>query len=582
VTVAVLVAIALLGFGARLLPYRAVFTSEGVDLVPADTHYYVRWARLQLHADGWQKRDPYLNFPGGARVYWPPLHTRAVELFVSAFGGRDALEASVRGAAWVDPVLSLGWLLLLGALLWRWWGRWASWCATWVLAVAPMAVESGPLGSADHHLHEVFGATLVTLIAAQWLARGGWRWAMVAGATAASMRLFSPLGLIFPFVVLGIGSVDVFVRGKVRPAELLAAGGGAALVSGAAALVYGEPGSLDLELIGGFAVLAQIGAAGLATLALTVIRRDARDRRLMLAGAVGSLALLPALSQFARGLGQVMAEDPILKMAEESKPLWSDPVWARALLGSLLLLGPLAIAGAVLAARRDRRLIATLVPLALFLPAAGRQARLMYPALGALAVVLWPGLLALFEAFAGAQATVRRKTFATAYLLVALGSLALQLTPGEPGPGLARHLMPALDWVRTSTPLPSSGPFAPEKPAWGVLSNHLAGHFILLFGERPVVASTFGQTKWHREANETATRILADADVERALASARALGIRYLLVYRNMPLLGVPEGASARTAGRRLAVEPVPPGVEIRYDADGVRVLELSGTAAAP
>jgi len=581
-SVAVLVAIALLGFGARLLSHRAVFTADGVDLVPADTHYYVRWARLQLHSDGWQKRDPYLNFPGGAVVYWPPLHTRAVELFVAAFGGRDDLERAVRGAAWVDPVLSLAWLLLLGGLLLRWWGRWAAWVGTWVLAVAPMAVESGPLGSADHHLHEVFGATLVTLVAAQWLARGGWRWAMVAGATAASMRLWSPLGLIFPFVVLGAGALDVFFRGKARPVELLAAGAGAALVSGGAALVYGDPTSLDLELIGGFAVLSEVGAAGLATLVLSALRREWRDARLLLAGAVGSLALVPLLSQFARGLGQVLAEDPILKMAQESQPLWSDPVWARALLGSLLLLGPLAIVGAVVGARKDRRLLAALVPLALFLPAAGRQARLMYPALGCLAVVLWPGLAALFEAFAGAAPSPRRKAFASAYVGIALGSLALQLTADEPGPGLARHLMPALTWLRTQTPLPSSGPFAPEKPAWGVLSNHLAGHFILLFGERPVVASTFGQTKWHREANETATRILADRDVGHALASARALGIRYLLVYRRMPLLGVPEEESATTAARRLVTEPVPAGVEVRYDADGVRVLELSGTGASP
>jgi dolichyl-diphosphooligosaccharide--protein glycosyltransferase len=262
-------------------------------------------------------------------------------------------------------------------------------------------------------------------------------------------------------------------------------------------------------------------------------------------------------------------------MAQESKPLWSDPAWARELLGSLLLLGPLAVAGAVVAARKDRRLIAALVPLALFLPAAGKQARLMFPALGCLALVLWPGLKALFDAFAG-DVPGRRKTIAVAYLGISLATLALQLTPGEPGPGLARHLQPALEWMRTHTPPASSGPYAPEKPAWGVLSNHLAGHFILLWAERPVVATTFGQTKWHREANDTAMKILSDPDVPHALAAARALGIRYLLVYRHMPLLGASDEAADKSMAHQLANGLMPGGVMLRYDADGVRIIELT------
>ncbi|MFT3840486.1 MAG: hypothetical protein QM723_26085 [Myxococcaceae bacterium] len=569
-SIAVVVAIALLGFGARLLPWRAVFTPDGVDLVPADTHYYLRWAQLQLHADGWVQRDPYLNFPGGALVYWPPVHTRLVELFVAGAGGKDDVEKASRGGAWVDPVLSLGWLLLLGLLVLRWWGKWAAWVATWVLAVTPMAVESGPLGSADHHLHELCGAALVMLISAEWLGRGGARWAWAAGAVGALMRLLSPLGLIYPFVVLGAGAADAFFRGKVKAVDLLWAGAGAATVSALAALVYGDLFNLELELIGGFAVLSELGVAALSVLALSVMRRG--SVRLVVAGAVGSLALIPVAQQYLRGLGQVMAEDPILKMAEESKPLWSDPVWARTLLGALLLLGPLALVGTVFAARRDRRLIAALVPLALFLPAAGKQARLMYPALGCLALVLWPGLVALFEAWGASE---RRKRFASAFVGLALASLALQLSAGEPGPGLAKHLRPALEWLHTQTPLPSSGPFAADKPAWGVLSNHLAGHFILLWGQRPVVATTFGQTKWHREANDTATKILTDPDVPHARAAAKALGIRYLLVYRHMPLLGASPEVEAASMAHQLAEGPVQHDIALRYDADGVRIFEL-------
>src|SRR6266542_2216752 len=59
---------------ARLAPWPAVFTREGVRfVVDGDPYYHVLRARVlaQEHRVLW--RDPDLNSPFGADVPWPPL-----------------------------------------------------------------------------------------------------------------------------------------------------------------------------------------------------------------------------------------------------------------------------------------------------------------------------------------------------------------------------------------------------------------------------------------------------------------------------------------------------------------------------
>ena len=85
---------------------------------------------------------------------------------------------SVAGA-WVDPSLSWLWLLGVGFWLWRAWGRSAAWAGAWVLALAPLAIQSGPLGCADHHLHELFGAAAMALLAGEYTIR----WACLYGVS---------------------------------------------------------------------------------------------------------------------------------------------------------------------------------------------------------------------------------------------------------------------------------------------------------------------------------------------------------------------------------------------------------------
>ena len=101
-------ALALLGvfafaLGVRALGFEQVFTDEGVVFAPADATDHVRRAFYTFaNFPALLLRDPYLNFPGGANVSWPPL-------FDFLVGGAARLVASDQAgfekvAAWASRV----------------------------------------------------------------------------------------------------------------------------------------------------------------------------------------------------------------------------------------------------------------------------------------------------------------------------------------------------------------------------------------------------------------------------------------------------------------------------------------------
>src|SRR4051812_41794297 len=155
------VLLVLLGIWARCANFRTVFPVPGqVELLPSDSHYYTRFARLQLHAfPRYQAFDPYVSFPEGARIIHPPVHAEVVAAAV-AVAGQDRAEL---GAAWVGPVLSAGWLVGLLWLAWGVVGAGPALAIAALLGLTPVLVDAGALGNADHHLHEGFLGAAIPL-----------------------------------------------------------------------------------------------------------------------------------------------------------------------------------------------------------------------------------------------------------------------------------------------------------------------------------------------------------------------------------------------------------------------------------
>jgi asparagine N-glycosylation enzyme membrane subunit Stt3 len=149
--------------GVRALGFEQVFTDEGVVFAPADATYHVRRAFYTFsNFPEVLLRDPYLNFPGGVNVPWPPLFDfllgGTARLFAADQAGFEKVAAwasSVFGALTVIPiyfiarrVASPGVGLFAGLLF----------------SLFPMCVKYGRVGNPDHHTAvALVGACLLLL-----------------------------------------------------------------------------------------------------------------------------------------------------------------------------------------------------------------------------------------------------------------------------------------------------------------------------------------------------------------------------------------------------------------------------------
>ncbi len=517
------VLVILLALGARLATWEWIFGHGRVELIPSDSHYYVRLARLHLAAGGPVAFDPFVGFPRVATNDWPPFHILLVTVAVALAPDPEL------GAAFVGPAATLLWLIAVAWVGYRAVGRGPTLFCLFVLALTPILIEAGKVGNADHNVHEAPLAAIVVLLTILAI-RGSSAAAVGAGVVAGAARLFTTVGFVLPVLVAAGLGATVLARNPAERRNLL----GAVVRAGAACagtlllavFVLGSPRGLEYEALTLFHPLLACALFGLAAAWCGWSDRRPAVAWAGLATGLAGVVLVPQLMRAASHLGR---SDPMLAVVAESRPLIADPVLALALLGPALIALPLAWAGAYRAWMRHRltgaapALVATL----LFLLGAGFQARFA-PLLGGAASVLIPlGLGSLIGGLSPGRAR-----WALATTGAGFGVLLLLLIPPPPpaAPSWAEQIRPTLFWMRDNLPPAVLDPYAPGAvPSYGVLAPYDYGHFVTLYAERPVLASPFSQTDAHVESNRAATEILEDADEERAFRRARELGLAYVL-----------------------------------------------------
>lgn len=543
------------GAWARCAGWRSVFPRPGeVELVPSDSHYYARFAQLQLRAfPRFTAFDPYVNFPEGARIYWPPLHTLLVAAAVAIGGAAGA--GPERAAALVGPVLACLELAGVALLARRLLGRQAALRAAALLALIPITVESGALGNADHHVHEPFLLAATALATGHCLSRRSTRAAVLSGVLLGLGRLLTPAAFVLvPCLAAAFPLAAWLGRRRAETASLprlaLLAGTGCALSLLVGTLAFGLPGSLAYEHLSLFhplfALALFLGAAALAG-AVTGARRG-------WAWPLAPAALCGALvsGECLRALGHLGRADPLLAAIMESEPLARDPAWAARLFGAALLALPFCLVAAGRRVLRGRAPLAlpALVSTVLLVAAAAMQARFAQALSGGAAAVIALGLP--WTAPARSLRAARRVWQGVVVLATASFLPGLLPQPQRSPPPDVERVRPTLRWMREHTPSASAEPLAPEAPAYGVVASHLLGHFLTLWAERPAVATMFSQTETHRAGNARGAAVLAEVDDEKAYRLARETGARYVLVTPSEVVLGYPELDRARALLGRL------------------------------
>jgi asparagine N-glycosylation enzyme membrane subunit Stt3 len=573
-TAALLLLVVLLGFGARAVFVRQVFRGDTVVFPLGDAYYHMRRAQWTLeHWPHLLRFDPLVNYPDGAWIPWPPLHTYLIAGVARLAGGSHrALELA---GAWVPPatgaLLALP-VFLAGALLA---GAGVGLGAAAIVAVLPMSIAYSDVGNADHH-------ATVTFFGALWLAGALalLRTDLAPRGARAGAHLLVVLGrmgvlLTWPGSLLYLALADGGVVGvgalHGRDALLGRYAVGLALAGIATALVVP---ALGPPVGGPFSTLALswLHVAALAALCFVAAGAAALERRapptrglweraLRLAGlaalaAAVLLALPGLLATLREAAGFLGKSDPWAFRNAEQRPLWSGRrPWVRPLdlyggfAGAIPLVPLVALWRARERARRDAWLVFALWS-AVFGALATGQLRYGSDYAPAFAVGTAVALQTLYRALAA-----RPRVPATA----AAGATALVALLGA-GPMLAQSALQLREelrpHVRTADPLlatpdgtlyrfaetiarvtPESGGFADpsERPAYGILCPANVGHLIHYVAHRATPSDNFGPYAGSRHFRQ-AQHFFELRSEARAVEVARALDARYVLTVDYGPV----------------------------------------------
>jgi len=562
-----------LAFGIRSLGLEFVFVGDQVVFPPADAQYHLRRAFYTfVNFPSVLLFDPYINYPGGAPVPWPPLFdfvlggvARAWAEDSRGFEQVAAWAGPIFGALTVIPVYRAGCLLV---------SRGVGFTAGLVYACLPIGVVYSRVGNPDHHAAvAMLGAWL--LLACLGLAQarespGSEKsWGLLLAAAQASLLLCWHGSLLYVGLANGLLLGVGVIWG--RPRALLAQAGAAA-VSGfllvPLLLVAPEPlgGHYSAIALSWLHVLACWAVAGLAgglcagerwvpsgglrfRLGLTVSGGGAL---LAAATLVPELrgGLEPALGFLtqADGVGAVTGEQNALFGSSSGGP-GANPVRSWGWLVYTIPFAPAAVFALARTPGTGKWTPASAMLLglwglffALLTLGQRRYGNDFAPAFALLfGIVAWRGVAGLSARIPGARLRAAVRGIGVAVLLVGLlwpvfygiygprarGSLAALERGLVPSPAVTRSIAATLhDFmaeVRRLTPATSGYLGSGPGPAYGVITHANLGHAVQYGARRATATDPFwwyiGPDNWDASfaflAARTETRALRWADVLR-------------------------------------------------------------------
>ena len=527
----------LLALLLRLYPARNCIVDGRIVFFGYDSFYHIR--RIAFTAENFPATlwfDPYLNYPLGHPITWPPLFDQVVAGASLLFG----VPPEVAGAL-APPVLGSAAVLVVYFLARRTFGARVAVLSAFVLAIDPKHLARTHFGFVDHDALEsllILGAILLLAYALTERDRK-LKLGAAAGALIAAVGytwLGAPIYMV-AILIYAVLQAALDLRDGNDPSSSilpLAAAFGVALLL---FLPFRGEAWLAPSFFGALGGLAALGAILLLS---RLLRREglAAPALLPAAAILGALALAvispfwgesgiaALLTEGARyfflggiGEGRILEAVPIYRLL--------DPVSLPALGLFLLLLGLGAMIRMSRLSRHPGDMLLLVVWAAFTLALAAFQARFLFVSslAGSISVAL------LF--FWGSDRLVGRRGPAAKAASVAL--LALLLFPNAVGllevigaePEIKGGWIEALDWVAENTPQTEGFEDAVGSPSYSIMSWWDYGNWILLQSRRPVVANNF-------QAGATDSARFFLAEEEEALAIADGRGVRYVITDGKM------------------------------------------------
>jgi len=566
-------------FAVRALPYPNVVTPVGVQFPYAgDLYYHMRriWFSVANFPHS-LRFDPYVSFPHGGEIVWPPAYDWTLAAIARLLVGGGDQGAVERVVIWAPPLMGAATALGVAWLAARFFGRAAGWWAGLLFAVLPNSYVYSQLGQLDHHVAVALATTALLGLAMATVARGDDATPAVGALLGLAM---AAVLLLWPGALLHVGVVQAatgvwWLAAADRDAARRR--GGCLAAAHATCAVAVAPFSIgnSWEQYGAWSPLvlsnfqtAYFGAVAagisLATLLHTrSVLGSSRDRRILSAGvlalaaaAVG-LALLPALREsLLYASGWFAKEEAFQENVFELLPLleprgYLDLGVAVRDFGFVSLLLPLVFAGMVWRAWRRRSAPEALLLawVAVFVGLTLAQRRFGSELDSGYALLCGAALAEAFHRLRRSPALGRAPRMILSGGLLAVVLLTANSVLGFYVPVVARAVFAAKDeayrdrgplqpriklsedagrWLAAETP-PTRGYLDPEqRPEYGVLCNWGAGHMLRYRSERPMVQDNFG-VYGGRETYEAAGRYYEATNEEEAIAILESLGVRYVV-----------------------------------------------------
>ncbi len=622
-TVFALLFVAVLSWTARELLHQKIPVPERGTWITSDKDSLYHMRRVErAFTEGLPGSDPYLSFPDGSAIPWPPYYT-AIAWAWSAVGApedaearRDWIERRVASLPRLFGVATSVLAALAGAMLA---GPAGALVAGTSHALNIGSIVTSCVGNGDHHafIAALAAATLLLMSRAlrpEKLAdvRGSARRGAIVGALC-GVALGAWVAALLHIVLLQLVLAWVFLPHSRRPIAgfpaLAIAFHTAASLAVLPAVIASPWKAANPWMVVNLSWfhLAWLLGGGLVFWPLRTMTAGPRLRSYppLAAGIIGGVALVlfalnagPAAG-IREGFAWLRRDDAFMGAVWESRGLLGegaafDPIQ---ILGAGLFVLPLAWLGlARLAFLRGRfEMLPWAVALPILFLQAARQVRFADALAMPMAVALGWGALALWgsRAVAGLR-RASRKLGATRDVVLALVLLAVTATahgeairrmrvamnrpanaPGQdehPSDLVARELAA---WVRAHTS---------RRADYSVLSSWTWGHLIEWAADRPTVATNFGTFVGAESFRAPASFFLAEdsRDAEAILESRRA---RYILLTSWLPN-EVDHLLRAADPSKRSRYVDSPPGQDVAlrfewYLTTGSRLL-LEGRTLAP
>lgn len=160
-----------------VLPYDAVFSDDTVKFSDVDAYYHMRLADYAYeNFPDTMKFDPMLDYPDGREVTLRPVVSWSIA-GISRLTGVPLNTVAAYFPAVFGVLLAIP-VFVIGALLF---GKWAGLMgAVFTVVIPGELLARSSLGNADHHVLEVFFATLVVMFLVLALKKN-WLWSTGAG-----------------------------------------------------------------------------------------------------------------------------------------------------------------------------------------------------------------------------------------------------------------------------------------------------------------------------------------------------------------------------------------------------------------